>query len=182
VAQGELTPEVFTTDYVGEPGDRTFYLQSRGGGGATLSFLVEKQQVAVLADKLRELLVLIDEQDTIRSTPPQRDPALALEQPIEAEWRVGTMGLAYEEDSDVVVVFMQPADEEDDDESDEEAEILNEETGVRMMLRRDQVRSFVLHALAIVGEGRPLCQLCGLPIDPSGHICPASNGHHPSES
>jgi hypothetical protein len=44
-------------------------------------------------------------------------------------------------------------------------------------LRRDQVRTFVLHAQAIVDEGRPLCQLCGLPIDPSGHACPASNGH-----
>jgi uncharacterized repeat protein (TIGR03847 family) len=181
VAQSELTPQVFTTDYVGEPGERTFYLQSRGSGEATLSFLVEKQQVAVLADKLRELLVLIDEQDTIRSTPPQRDPALGLEQPIEAEWRVGTMGLAYEEDSDVVVVFMQPVDE-DADEEGEGPEEIDEETGVRMMLRRDQVRSFVLHALAIVGEGRPLCQLCGLPMDPSGHICPASNGHHPSDT
>jgi glutamate synthase domain-containing protein 1 len=43
--------------------------------------------------------------------------------------------------------------------------------------REEQARAFVLHALAVVAEGRPLCQLCGLPIDPSGHICPASNGH-----
>jgi uncharacterized repeat protein (TIGR03847 family) len=54
-----------------------------------------------------------------------------------------------------------------------------EEDSVRLMLRRDQARMFVLHALAVVGEGRPICQLCGLPMDPSGHLCPASNGHHP---
>jgi uncharacterized repeat protein (TIGR03847 family) len=50
---------------------------------------------------------------------------------------------------------------------------------VQFHLRRDQVRAFILHALAVVAEGRPLCQLCGLPIDPEGHICPASNGHRP---
>jgi uncharacterized repeat protein (TIGR03847 family) len=177
VSQMEITPHVFTADYVGQPGERTFYVQSQSGG-ATRSFLVEKQQVAVLADKLRELLVLIDEEDTIRSAAPARDPALALEPPLEPEWRVGTMGLAYEEDSDRVVVFMHPLGQDDDDsaEGDEEAD---EEDGVRLLLRRDQVRSFALHALAVVAEGRPLCQLCGLPIDPSGHVCPASNGHRP---
>ncbi|MGH2730258.1 MAG: DUF3090 family protein, partial [Actinomycetota bacterium] len=45
--------------------------------------------------------------------------------------------------------------------------------------RRDQARAFVLHALAVIDEGRPLCMLCGLPIDPTGHACPASNGHRP---
>jgi uncharacterized repeat protein (TIGR03847 family) len=50
---------------------------------------------------------------------------------------------------------------------------------VRFLLTRAQVRAFVLHALAIVEEGRPLCQLCGLPMDADGHLCPASNGHHP---
>jgi uncharacterized repeat protein (TIGR03847 family) len=174
VTQMELSPQTFTTDYVGQPGERTFYVQSQGGGG-TFSYLVEKQQVAALADRLRELLVLIDEDDTIRSTAPARDPALAIEQPVEPEWRVGTMGLAYEDDSDRVVVYMQPVGEEEDEEREED-----DDTGVRVLLRRDQVRSFVLHALAVVGEGRPLCQLCGLPMDPAGHVCPASNGHHVS--
>jgi uncharacterized repeat protein (TIGR03847 family) len=180
VTQMEMTPEVFTADYVGEPGERTFYVQARGE--ATVSLLVEKQQVAVLADKLRELLVAVDEEDAVRSASPARDPALALEAPIEAEWRVGTMGLAYEEDSSRVIVFMQPVNEDEEAEAEEPDEIDVEEGGVRFLLRRDQVRSFVLHALAIVAEGRPLCQLCGLPIDPSGHVCPATNGHHPSDT
>jgi uncharacterized repeat protein (TIGR03847 family) len=168
----DIDPQTFTADYVGEPGQRTFYVQSRGGG-KTLSYVLEKQQVAALADRLRDLLVLIDDKDTVRSAIPERDPALEIEQPVEPEWRVGTMGLGYEEDADRVIVVLQRADAE---EEEEDADL--DDVGIRFRLRRDQVRAFILHALAVVQEGRPICQLCGLPMSPSGHQCPASNGHH----
>jgi uncharacterized repeat protein (TIGR03847 family) len=167
----EMTPLVFTADYVGEPGQRTFYIQTRDRE-RTLTYLVEKQQVSLLAEKFRELLMMIDANDTIRNTPPTRDPALALEGPLEPEARLGTMGLAYEEENDLVIVVMQPVTEEEEDD-----DLVEREDTLRLMLRRDQVRSFILHALAATGEGRPICQLCGLPMDPAGHVCPASNGH-----
>ena len=170
MSQSELTPEIFTTGYVGGPGRRAFYLQVRGPFGAH-SYPIEKQQVAVLAEKLRELLLLIDAEDTIGSAVAERDPALDLETPIESAWRIGTIGLAYEEQADLVVVLVQSATAADE-EQDEEPEASH-----RFLLRRDQIRAFVLHAEAIVGEGRPICQLCGLPMDPEGHQCPASNGH-----
>jgi uncharacterized repeat protein (TIGR03847 family) len=165
-----MAPEIFTTDYTGEPGSRTFYLQARGTTGAQ-TFLVEKSQMALLADKLRELLVTIDSADTVLSAAPARDPALMIEEPLEPEWRVGAIGLGFVEDADRVVVLVQPV------EPDETAESDSEQEEARFVLRRDQARSFVLHAIAVVGEGRPLCQLCGLPMDPDGHLCPASNGH-----
>lgn len=169
--QFDVTPDVFTADFTGRPGQRTFYLQARGSSGVH-SFLIEKQQVAVLAEKLQEMLLMIDEQDTIRSATPQRDPALGLAEPVDPEWRIGTIGLLYDEGRDIVVVVLQEvADEEEEEEDDE--------SGYRFFLRRDQVRALVLHALAAVAEGRPLCQLCGLPMDPGGHVCPASNGHRP---
>ncbi len=171
----EITPEIFTADYVGTPGRRAFYLQTRGAEG-TSSYLLEKDQVSVLGDKLRELLVLIDRTDTVITAEPARDPALNLSEPVEPEWRVGTMGLSYDEDADRVVLFMKPASAEED-EGDESDDLDAFET--RVLLRRDQVRSFVLHAAAVVAEGRPTCQLCGLPMDPEGHNCPASNGHRP---
>ena len=167
----EMSPEVFTADYVGEPGARTFYVQARLGE-RTLSYLVEKQQVVLLAEKFRELLLMVDADDTIKSATPTRDPALRLAGPIEPEWRVGTIGLAYEEALDAVMVLIQPVAGEDESEEDLD--------NVRFTLRRDQVRAFILHALASAEEGRPLCQLCGLPMDPEGHNCPASNGHRPT--
>ena len=166
----EINPDIFTSDYIGDPGARTFYLQARTATSTT-TFLVEKQQVAVLAERLRDVLVMIDSDDTIKSAVSARDPALSLDQPVEPEWRVGDMGLAYDEDADRVMVLLQEAPVGEEPEPEEDS--------VRLMLRRDQARTFVLHALAVVGEGRPICQLCGLPMDPSGHLCPASNGHHP---
>ena len=166
----ELTPEIFTADYVGSPGERSFYVQARDSS-ATHSYEIEKQQIVALAEKLREVLVLVDQGDTVLATEPARDPALALAQPIEPDYRIGTIGLAYDESSDVVLVILQPADAEETDEV-----IIESDAGDRLLLRRDQVRAFILHATSILSEGRPICQLCGLPIDPEGHRCPASNG------
>lgn len=169
--QFDVTPDVFTADFTGEPGARTFYLQAQGSSGVH-SFLLEKQQVAILVEKLQEMLLMIDENDTIKPAAPQRDPALALAEPVEPEWRIGTIGLLYDEGRDVVVVVLQEGAADDEEE-------IEDDSGYRFFLRRDQVRSLILHALAAVGEGRPLCQLCGLPMDPGGHVCPASNGHRP---
>lgn len=169
----EQSPDVFTADYIGEPGARTFFLQSQINDTPT-SFLLEKQQVAVLAERLREVLLMIDEDDTIKSAVPARDPGLLPAEPVEPEWRVGNMGLAYDEEADRVIVLLEEVQSEDD--PDPEA------SAARILLRRDQARSFLLHAIAVVEEGRPICQLCGLPMDPAGHKCPASNGHHPHET
>jgi uncharacterized repeat protein (TIGR03847 family) len=173
VSEIEHSPDIFTTDYIGEPGKRTFFLQSQIGGDPT-SFLVEKQQVAVLAERMREVLLMIDADDTIKSAVPARDPGLSPAEPVEPEWRVGNMGLAFDEEADKVVVLLEEVQSEED--PDPEA------SAARILLRKDQARSFLLHAIAIVEEGRPICQLCGLPMDPAGHQCPASNGHHAHET
>ena len=176
MSQLEMSPDLFTADYEGAPGKRAFFLHASGTAG-DFTYLVEKEQVAVLAEKFRELLLMIDREDTIRTAVPQRDPALAISEPVEPEWRAGTMGLSYEDDADRVVLFMRRADTEEPGGEDPVLEDEAEAFDVRLDLRRDQVRAFILHAMSVVAEGRPLCQLCGLPMDPEGHVCPASNGH-----
>lgn len=168
MSEREMQPVIFTTDYQGEPGRRSFFLQARDEN-ETLTFEVEKQQVAVLAEKLGEMLLLVDATDPVGEDIPGRDSALAAVW-TEPEFRVGSIGLGYDDDSDrITLVFESFVPEDSADEPDT----------VTLTLRRDQVRIFVLHAGGIVAEGRPLCPLCGLPIDPEGHMCPASNGHHP---
>lgn len=171
----EIDAELFTADYEGEPGQRSFFLQV-GGGGEVIAFALEKQQVVLLAEKLTEILLLVDPEDPVNGTAPLRDPALVpTEVPVQT--RVGAIGIAYEEETDRVVIGVDPFDPEADEDSTPE-QIGMAPGGVRIRTTRQQVRAFVLHALAVVEEGRPLCRLCGLPMDPGGHACPASNGHH----
>ncbi len=177
MSETTVTPIVFTADYLGRPGERTFFIQA-SGATAVRTFTLEKEQVGVLAERLRELLLAIDSTDTIRTTEPARDPALALVATDPPEWRVGSMALAYDEASDSVYVVIEEAGAGLEDEGLDEG-ATEDITSIRFVLRRDQVRAFVLHAMAVIAEGRPTCQLCGLPMDPDGHNCPASNGHRP---
>lgn len=168
----EIHAQVLTVDYQGKPGKRAFFLQARGPD-ETITFAIEKQQVVLLAEKLGEVLLMIDREDAITGARPERDPGLAsaADEPSE---RVGSIGLAYDDDVDQVVVAIDPLvpGEEEEDMPGRAPDT------VRILIGRDQVRAFILHALAVVDEGRPLCRLCGLPMDPEGHACPASNGHH----
>ncbi|HVL64617.1 MAG TPA: DUF3090 family protein [Actinomycetota bacterium] len=168
----EMTPDVITADYVGRPGRRAFYLQGRKGE-ETCTLLLEKEQVAVLADRLRELLLMVDASDTIAKATPARDPALSLAEPVEPDARAASIGIAFLEEEERVLIAVEAAGTGDEEEGVEPDEY-------RFLVRRDQVRALLLHALASVGEGREICQLCGLPMDPEGHHCPASNGHRPA--
>jgi hypothetical protein len=44
-------------------------------------------------------------------------------------------------------------------------------------ITREQARVFGDRAEEIVNAGRPVCVLCGGPLDPSGHKCQRRNGH-----
>src|SRR4051812_44560006 len=92
-------PERFVAGTVGQPGERTFYLQA-SGGGRTVSVVLEKLQVAILAERLGELL---DEaaRRLGAEIPDLPQDALDLEPlitPLDEEFRVGTLGLAWDND------------------------------------------------------------------------------------
>lgn len=159
-------PDRFVSGTVGPPGERSFFLQVRSGSRIT-SVALEKEQVAVLADRLDDLLDQVgssaDPSDS-GSTP----DAAPLDQPIEQEFRVGTMTLAWDEDAKAVVVEAFAATEDEDAEADE---VLIVQVPPAM------ARGFSERAKLVVAAGRPNCPFCGLPIDPEGHVCPRSNGH-----
>jgi uncharacterized repeat protein (TIGR03847 family) len=73
----------------------------------------------------------------------------------------------------VVVLEEVGGDDEDDEEGEESGHVL------RIALSREQAAAFAIHATRQVEAGRPPCPLCGLPLDPSGHDCPRTNGHRP---
>lgn len=172
MSEEAIVPDLFTTDYIGEPGRRSFFLQVRYGD-VTRTLTIEKQQVMAVGEKLAELLLMIDPDDPVKQTPAGRDPLFDAI-PMPGEWRVGTVGIAYDESSQMFIIDIAPLEEEPEEET-----MPDPSGSLRIALRKDVVRAFALHALAVVSEGRPECQLCGLPMDPDGHKCPATNGHHP---
>jgi uncharacterized repeat protein (TIGR03847 family) len=155
-----------TAGAVGEPGERTFYVQARAGG-RTITLLAEKEQVRLLAEALLQLLGTLPETD--EGPVPDVD-ALALEGPLEPEWRVGEMAIEYEDENgnvEIVITEIQ-SDEEQETDADGTA---------RFVVTRAQARAMATRALEVVAAGRPRCQFCGYPLEPEGHICPAMNGH-----
>ncbi|HEX5497553.1 MAG TPA: DUF3090 domain-containing protein [Mycobacteriales bacterium] len=170
-------PERFVAGTVGEPGERTFYLQATGGG-RTVSVALEKVQVSLLADRLEELLEEVRRRLGV-SMPDQGavDDLGPLDMPVDEEFRVGAMGLAWDADDGVVVVEAQAQG----DEPAEESTILEDVEGgpdvLRVKITPQDAREFVDRARRVVSAGRPPCPLCGLPLDANGHICPRQNGY-----
>jgi uncharacterized repeat protein (TIGR03847 family) len=178
-------PDRFVAGTVGQPGERTFYLQASGNGQVT-SVVLEKVQVSRLAKRLDELLD--DELRTsgTNSAVPATAPASLtddgpLDLPLLEEFRVGIIALAWDAESERVVIEAQ-------EESETPVEYLADDVpedgpGVlRVRITAAAARAFSQRALQLVGPGRPPCPLCGLPLDASGHVCPRQNGHRISNA
>ena len=178
----ELGPVTrLTTDAVGEPGQRTFYLQAADTSGDQVTLLVEKEQVRRLAENLETWL---PELAAGRPEDPAEAAAaeageLALAEPLEPDFRVGQLSLSYDEERDRVLVIATELQAEEEEEEEDPLE-LADPLEVRLLVTRAQLRVLARHGAEVVARGRPLCPLCGNPLDPTGHICPAQNGHRPS--
>lgn len=174
-------PERFVAGTVGQPGERVFYLQA-SGGGQVVSVALEKAQVAVLADRLGELLAEVRRRgagDVPAVAPQDLEDTAPLDSPVDEEFRVGSMGLAWDGDDERVVIEAM-AQQEAADEADLVEPLSDVEDGpdaLRVRLSAEAARAFVQRAERVVAAGRPPCPLCGLPLDPEGHICPRQNGH-----
>jgi hypothetical protein len=152
-------PERFVAGTVGQPGERTFYLQVRESG-QTVSVALEKVQVSLLADRLKDLVDELHRRvDDLPADPAPGEDVAPLDLPLDEEFRVGTLALAAGE----------PAEPLSD--APEGPDVL------RVRLSVAYARSFVSRAERVVAAGREPCPLCGLPLDPEGHICPRMNGH-----
>jgi uncharacterized repeat protein (TIGR03847 family) len=176
-------PERFVVGTVGPPGQRTFFLQAREGN-RLVSVALEKQQVAVLADRLDDLL---DELMTSEATknvipavaPLDLDDTDPLEQPIEEEFRAGTMTLSWDSTDERIVIEVFPFVEAAVVSPDQVGEDLTEPEPEEVFLVRipaGEARAFVKRVAQVVSAGRPDCPFCGQPIDPSGHLCVRANG------
>lgn len=179
-------PERFVAGTVGPPGERTFYLQARGGG-RLVSVVLEKVQVSLLAEKLEELLAEAHQRFALELPPASVDPPdnEPLETPVDEEFRVGTLGLAFDVENNTIIIeaiavdeTAEPLAEEEEEEASEIPAISDDLDRLRVRLTPARVREFIDRARRVVAAGRPPCPLCGQPLDSSGHLCPRHNGYH----
>jgi len=177
---------------IGEPGQRAFYIQAEKDG-QVLSVLVEKQQVAMLAERVQMLLDQVETQfpeaGTAVPSPLAPDAGELRGDPVPL-FRAVAIGIGFDATRQLVVLELHERplgdDEEDDEDADDEIEdvddapaLAGDEDGylARLYLTADQARAMATRGSAAVESGRPPCPLCGGPLDPSGHVCPRLNGH-----
>ncbi len=171
-------PERFVAGTVGEPGDRSFYLQAIEDS-RTISVLLEKQQVSVLAERIAALLEEVSRR--FGTDEPETGPGGDLDPlavPLEEEFRVGTMGLGWDADSKSVVVELLAVSEEEIDESVVLDDTEEGPDALRVFLSPEQAHAFADRAGKVVSAGRPPCPLCAEALDPEGHVCVRLNGYH----
>ena len=169
-------PDRVVVGTIGLPGARTFYLQVRAGT-QIVSIALEKQQSALLAEKIDEIL---DQLITVEGNPfsvPTGTPIELVDndqlEAVQEQFRTGAMSLGWDPTTAQVVIEAYPITDIDADDNDES---LDEDgaTEPEMLLVRMPVgtaRAFAKRTREIVGAGRPTCSLCGYPIDADGHIC-----------
>ncbi len=166
--QIELNPVThLTVGTIGPPGKRTFYLQG-SRGTQTVTLIIEKEQASMMVSSFESLLEDLNKKYPQESREAQ-EPVwkdMRLREPVTALFRVGNMGVGYNEGSDqiVLVAYELVAEEEDPN-------------VVSFWASRAQIRTLIQHTQEVVSAGRPICGNCGRPIDADGHFCPNRNGH-----
>ncbi len=167
----EMNPaDHITAGCVGEVGKRTFFIQARKDSDL-LTLLCEKFQMQQLAGGIREFT-----EELQRKNPDLPEPVLdymeaemELQEPLEPLFRVGQMGVGYDDENDLMVLVAQELTGEEDDAADAGT--------VRIWATRSQMLVMGAHGDEVASRGRPICGNCLQPMDPQGHFCPKRNGH-----
>lgn len=179
----------FVAGTVGPAGQRAFYLQAVDAM-RVVTIAVEKQQVALLADRVNDVLDQLAAADAAEPGTPggaQEDTA-PLQTPFDEDWTVQTLSLAWDENRSVIVIECH--DHDPDELSDESGgsdpasggetpvpELALARNSIRVSLAPAAARAFARRTTALVSAGRPPCPFCGGPLDATGHICPRANGY-----
>lgn len=160
-------PERFIAGTVGEPGERAFYIQVRTAS-RLFSVAVEKAQVQAITARLDVMISEIRKSNPLINMEKFPIDDSPLESPVDAEFQVGAMSLAWDEESALISIELYELEE---DEEDSEGEVVEINISIGM------AAAFSVRSKAVVNAGRLPCPFCGIPIDPRGHLCPRANGY-----
>ncbi len=159
-----------TTDAIGQPGKRVFYIQA-WQGERTITLIIEKLQIQSLAVGLEQFLVELGRQfpDLAESSTGYDEEKMHIHPPVDPLFRTGELGLGYDAEDDLVVLIAREMIAED--QNPDQASV------ARFWCTRSQLRAMCQWGMEVASQGRPMCNQCGEPMDPEGHFCPKKNGH-----
>lgn len=160
-------PDRFVSGTVGEPGERAFFIQATAGNRTT-SVALEKAQVQAISARLEIMVSEVKKSDPLVSILKTPHDDLPLESPIDSEFQVGAISLAWDEESQRICLELYELEEDEEDLDGEVLEV-NITLGAAM--------AFAARSKAVVNAGRVPCPFCAIPIDPRGHLCPRANGY-----
>ena len=155
-----------SSEALGEPGQRTFRVLVGSGDSSAIIWL-EKEQLFQLAMAINQLLFTVSEGEEGDEVPMDDSATPAA---THLEFKLGKLVLGHDSRHRKFII-----DAHDEESADEAAPT------VRVWGDLAQIKSFADEALRVCAAGRPLCPLCGAPMDQSGHVCPRSNGHHEAD-
>lgn len=171
------TPDRFIAGTVGQPGNRAFYLQAVHDS-RVVSVALEKQQVAVLAERIGALLAEVNRRFGTPLPPDGEVEDLGpLITPVDAEFRVGTMGLGWDAEAQSVVVELLAVSDTAFDASVILDDAEEGPDALRVFLSPESAQQFAARSQRVISAGRPPCPLCAEPLDPAGHLCVRTNGY-----
>lgn len=169
-----------TTDAIGPPGQRVFYIQAQKDE-RSVSVIVEKFQVQTLAVGVEQFLAEVNNKfpDLPDASADYDEERMRIQSPVDALFRAAQVGLGYDPEGDLVALELRetPQPAEGEAAPEPEAAASGEVGVVRLWCTRSQIRALVNWGLEVAARGRPLCPQCGQPMDPEGHFCPRKNGH-----
>jgi uncharacterized repeat protein (TIGR03847 family) len=169
----DINPVIhLTTDAIGKPGQRVFYIQAWQSETQIITIIIEKAQIQTLALGIEQFLAEVQQKypELLEASPEFDEERMRISPPVDPLFRAGELGLAYDAEMDKIVLVIR--------------EILTEgmepEEGslVRLWCTRAQLRALAAWGLEVANRGRPTCPQCGEPMDPEGHFCPKKNGHN----
>ena len=146
-----------TTDAIGQPGKRVFYIQG-WQNQRTVTLIVEKIQVQSLAVGVEQFLAEIREKfsELKEASGDYIEDKMHINPPVDPLFRVGEIGLGYDAESDLVVLVAR--------EILEEGQEADDANTVRFWCTREQVRALARWGIEVVSRGRPSCPFSYSPV------------------
>ena len=174
--------EILGAEAIGQPGQRRFRLFARSKRGSAVMWL-EKEQLNDLSLKLDRFLAQLTQGQVLRTEAQAgglqaQVLKLPADFPMSPDWdfQIAELRIGYDDRRSLFLLIAIPLQivmEHDQ----EPLALLDEENAILLLFTQQQAQILTSTIAAIVPAGRPVCPLCGAPLDGSPHACVRQNGH-----